>query len=64
LPPIQPEPAPGWQEPAEGDVVHRSPAGNRRYIWRLQVLAAEPRDETAISGEDMARVERQLEYYR
>jgi glycosyltransferase domain-containing protein len=64
LPPIQPEPAPNWREPAEGDVVHRSPAGNRRYIWRRQVLAAEPRDEIAISGEDMARVERQLEHYR
>ena len=46
LPPIQPEPAPGWQEPAEGDVIHRSPANNRRYIWRRQVLDAEPRDET------------------
>jgi hypothetical protein len=64
LPPIQPEPAPGWQEPAEGDVVHRSPAGNRRYIWRRQVLEAEPGDEIAISAEDMARVERQLEHYR
>jgi glycosyltransferase domain-containing protein len=64
LPPIQPEPAPGWQEPAEGDVVHRSPAGNRRYIWRRQVLEAEPRDEITISGEDMVRVERQLEHYR
>ena len=64
LPPIQPEPAPGWQEPAEGDVVHRSPADNRRYIWRRQVLDAEPRDEIAIGGEDMARVERQLEHYQ
>jgi hypothetical protein len=34
LPPIQPEPTPGWQEPTEGDVVHRSAAGGRRYIWR------------------------------
>jgi len=64
LPPIQPESAPGWQEPAEGDVVHRSAADNRRYIWRRQVLDAEPRDEIVIGGENMARVERQLEHYR
>lgn len=64
LPPIQPEPTPGWQEPAEGDVVHRSSAGDRRYIWRRKVLDAEPRDEIAVSGEDMVRVERQLEHYR
>jgi hypothetical protein len=63
-PPIQPEPAPGWREPAEGDVVHRSPADNRRYVWRRQVLDAEPRDEITIGREDMARVEHQLEHYR
>jgi len=64
LPPILPEPAPGWQEPARGDVVHHSSAGDRRYIWRRKVLDAEPRDEIAISGEDIVRVERQLEHYR
>lgn len=64
LPPIQSEPAPSWHEPAEGDVVHRSPADNRRYIWRRQVLDAEPRNEIAIGGEDIARVERQLEHYK
>ena len=65
LPPIHSElPAPHWREPAEGDVVHRSPSDNRRYIWRRQVLAAEPRDEIAIGSEDTARVERQLEHYR
>ena len=65
LPPIQSDPpAPNWQEPADGDVVHRSPAGNRRYIWRRQILDAEPRDEIAISDEDMVGVERQLEHYR
>jgi glycosyltransferase domain-containing protein len=65
LPPIQFDPPTvDRREPAEGDVVHRSPADNRRYFWRRQVLAAEPRDEIAISGEDMARVERQLEHYR
>jgi glycosyltransferase domain-containing protein len=64
LPPIQPEPASGWQELAEGDVVHHSPAGDRSYIWRRKVLDAEPRDEITITGEDMVRVERQLEHYR
>jgi len=64
LPPIQSETTPSWQEPADGDVIHRSPADNRRYVWRRQVLDAEPRDEIAINGEDMARVERQLEHYR
>jgi glycosyltransferase domain-containing protein len=65
LPPIQFDPpALDRREPMEGDVVHRSPADSRRYIWRRQVLAAEPRDEIAITGEDMARVERQLEHYR
>jgi len=65
LPPIQFDPpALDRREPAEGDVAHRSADGDRRYIWRRQVLEAEPRDEIAISGEDMARVERQLEHYR
>jgi len=65
LPPIQSEPpAPNWQEPAQGDVVHRSVSGHRRYVWRRHLLDAEPRDEIAITGEDMARVERQLEHYR
>jgi glycosyltransferase domain-containing protein len=65
LPPIQFDPpAPNWQGPMDGDVVHGSPAGNRRYIWRRQILDAEPRDEIAISGEDMVGIERQLEHYR
>jgi glycosyltransferase domain-containing protein len=65
MPPIQSEPpAPGWHEPVQGDVIHRSATRDRRYIWRREVLDAEPRDEIVISGEDMARVERQLEHYR
>jgi glycosyltransferase domain-containing protein len=65
LPPIDPEPpAPSWQEPGDGDIVHRSATGQRRYIWRQGILDAEPRDEIAIAADDMARVERQLDGYR
>lgn len=66
VPPIAtsaPPPA-DWQEPGEGDVIHRSVARKRRYIWRRSVLEAEPRDEIAIGEDDMARVERQLDGYR
>jgi glycosyltransferase domain-containing protein len=65
LPPIQPEPHwAGWREPAPGDLVHASLAGERRYIWRQSVLEAEPRDEIAIDREEMPLVERQLDAYR
>jgi glycosyltransferase domain-containing protein len=65
LPPVDPEPvAPSWQEPMASDIVHRSASGQRRYIWRHSVLGAEPHDEIAITADDMARVERQLDGYR
>jgi hypothetical protein len=50
-----------WHNVLEGDVAHHSSSRKRRYIWRKQVMEAEPRDETAITLEDMARVERQLD---
>jgi glycosyltransferase domain-containing protein len=55
---------PGWREPAQGDAVHPSPRGDRRYIWRREVLTAEPREEIAIAADEMARVERELDAYR
>jgi hypothetical protein len=50
----------GWREPAQGDTVHASPRGNRRYICRREVLMAEPREEIAITPDEMARVERTI----
>jgi glycosyltransferase domain-containing protein len=65
LPPISVPPVSAeWREPAEGDEVHRSPHGERRYIWRREVLTAEPREEIAITPDEMARVERELDDYR
>jgi len=65
MPPIDDEPLwQGWREPADGDVVHFSKAGDRRYIWRREVLEAEPRDEIVIEPDEMLRVERELDAYR
>jgi hypothetical protein len=47
-----------------GDEVHPSPRGDRRYIWRREVLTAEPREEIAITPDEMARVEQELDGYR
>jgi glycosyltransferase domain-containing protein len=55
---------PGWREPAPGDAVHPSPRGDRRYIWRREVLTAEPREEITITPAEMARVEGELDGYR
>ena len=65
MPPIEIDPpAPSWQEPTDGDLVHRSKSGNRRYVWRKRVIEAEPRDEIAIAVDEIERVEHQLEFYR
>jgi glycosyltransferase domain-containing protein len=65
LPPIHVAPAwPGWREPAQGDAVRSSPRGDRRYVWRREVLTAEPREEIAITPDEMAGVERELDVYR
>jgi glycosyltransferase domain-containing protein len=55
---------PGWREPTQGDAVHSSPRGDRRYVWRREVLAAEPREEIKITPDEMARIERELDAYR
>jgi glycosyltransferase domain-containing protein len=60
VPPVRAE----WREPAEGDEVHASPSRGRHYVWRREVLAAEPREEIAITPDEMARVERELDCYR
>ena len=65
LPPIHVAPVwCGWREPVQGDAVHFSPRGDRRYVWRREVLTAEPREEIAITADEMARVERELDAYR
>lgn len=65
LPLVEPRPEwAGWREPSEDDAVHPSAMGNRRYVWRKSVIAAEPRDEISIGGDEMARVERQLDASR
>jgi hypothetical protein len=65
LPPINvPSVRAEWREPAAGDEVHASPSGGRRYVWRREVLAAEPREEIAITPDEMAQVERELDNYR
>jgi glycosyltransferase domain-containing protein len=65
LPPMHvPSAWPGWREPADGDAVRSSARGDRRYVWRREVLTAEPRDEITITPDEMARVERELDCYR
>jgi glycosyltransferase domain-containing protein len=65
LPPVRPDPAwVGWREPSDGDVVHGSSLGDRRYVWRRSLLEAEPRDEIRIDPDEMLVVERELDAYR
>jgi len=46
------------------DVRHLSIDGRRLYVWRRDVIQAEPAHEIAISQSEMASVERQLDAYR
>lgn len=48
---------------AEGNVVVRSRKGKRRYIWRHEVLNAEPKEEISISLDELEYVEYQLDHY-
>jgi glycosyltransferase domain-containing protein len=52
LPPV------GWR-----DSTTRSKRSGRRYLWRREVLNAEPRDEITITAEERARVTRALDDY-
>jgi glycosyltransferase domain-containing protein len=54
---------PGGRPLGEGDLVHRG-AGDRRYIWRREVLEAQPREEITIGRTEIATVEHQLDLYR
>jgi glycosyltransferase domain-containing protein len=58
-----PGPWRGWSEPQTGDVIRVSQRPDRRYIWRREVVEAEPRDEISIAAGEMTKVEAQLEFY-
>jgi glycosyltransferase domain-containing protein len=62
---VPPIPVPAAGLPAmdlrPNDVRHD--AGDRTYLWRREVLAAEPADEITISADEMTIVERQLQSY-
>jgi glycosyltransferase domain-containing protein len=45
------------------DLVHPAGREGRRYVWRKEVLNAEPRSEITISGEEIAHVEAVLDQY-
>jgi hypothetical protein len=62
--PLQPLPGPHRPIPRreleEGDVVME---GCRQYVWRREVLGAEPRNEIQISADEMDRVVQSLDVY-
>jgi glycosyltransferase domain-containing protein len=49
-----------WKELRPGDIAHPATKCDRCYVWRQNVVEAEPRDEISITPSDMARVEKQL----
>lgn len=49
-----------WREPGRKDVIRQ---GVRRYVWRDNVLRAEPRDEIHISEGEVEQVSKQLDVY-
>jgi glycosyltransferase domain-containing protein len=62
LPPLpHPRPTPPWREVGDCDVVH--PRAKRTYIWRSELLNAEPKDEIRITAEEIGRVEQELDLY-
>jgi hypothetical protein len=46
------------------DLVHGGAVDSREYVWREAVNAAKPREEIVIEADEMARVERQLDFYK
>jgi glycosyltransferase domain-containing protein len=55
-------PRPARRDAGAEDLIRRG-QGRRQFIWRRDVLEAEPRDETRIPPGEMATLERQLERY-
>jgi glycosyltransferase domain-containing protein len=64
LPPI-PEPVAwaGWKSLGLGDRLRPSKQNRRLYVWRANVLHAEPRDEIAIDDAQIETAERQLDCF-
>jgi hypothetical protein len=61
IPPIPgPDLRPPRRELREGDIVT---SGARRYLWRDEVLQAEPANEIRISQDEINRVTEQLDVY-
>ncbi len=55
-----------WRGPrpvAPGDLMRSSARPGRRYLWRREILEAQPKDEIAITPAERAEVERELELY-
>ena len=57
-----PRPPLPWREIQADDIVH-SRGGTGRYIWRGEVLNAEPREEVRISQDEVKRIEEQLDVF-
>jgi hypothetical protein len=64
LPPV-PEPVAwtGWKDPGRGDQLRPSKQNRRQYVWRANVLCAEPRDEISIDNAEIETAERQLDCF-
>src|SRR5262249_36119223 len=64
LPPVHPGPDwPGRRPVGEGDVVHVTRGGQRRYLWRRNVLEAEPRGDITIAPAEIQAAEKALEIF-
>jgi len=64
LPPVEPGPDwPGRRPPGDGDLVHVTRGGRRRYLWRREVLEAEPREDITIAPAEIRAAEEALEIF-
>jgi glycosyltransferase domain-containing protein len=54
----------GWKEPCSKDIVHTSPIAGRRYVWRKEILEAEPLSTILIGLDEIALVEQEVNNYR
>lgn len=53
----------GWRNPERGDVFGKPASDGRRFLWRKELLEAEPRNEIAIPAAERTRVEQALGHY-